>query len=63
MWSIGVVCYVLLCGKLPFYGENQSSILCSIKSGKFSWPKNVILSDSCKDFISSLLTLDINKTK
>merc|ERR1712154_447798 len=31
------------------------------KRGKFGWPTNISLSDSCKDFISSLLCIDIKK--
>merc|ERR1712154_605833 len=31
------------------------------KRGKFGWPTNISLSDSCKDFISSLLRIDIKK--
>ena len=61
MWAIGVVCYILVSGKVPFYGNNQSETLEAIKRGKFGWPINVQLSDSCKDFISSLLEMDTDK--
>eukprot|EP01083_Nonionella_stella_P036125 98586_1 len=62
MWSLGVICYVLLCGSLPFYSENELEISDAICSGKYDlgeedehWLK---VSDSAKDLIAKLLTLD-----
>ena len=61
LWAIGVVCYILVSGKVPFYGSNQTETLDAIKRGKFAWPHNVNLSDSCKNFISHLLETNVDK--
>eukprot|EP00485_Elphidium_margaritaceum_P019926 CAMPEP_0202728722 /NCGR_PEP_ID=MMETSP1385-20130828/185768_1 /ASSEMBLY_ACC=CAM_ASM_000861 /TAXON_ID=933848 /ORGANISM="Elphidium margaritaceum" /LENGTH=539 /DNA_ID=CAMNT_0049394973 /DNA_START=1257 /DNA_END=2876 /DNA_ORIENTATION=- len=61
MWALGVVCYILVTGKVPFYGKNTPEMLKSIKRAAYDWPSNIQLSDSCKDFISKLLQKDIEK--
>ena len=55
IWSIGIICFVLVSGQLPFYGNNDDKIIKSIYKGKYKWPKKVILTDECKDFIKNLL--------
>jgi len=35
VWSMGVICYVLLCGYPPFYDENQAKLFKKIKEGRF----------------------------
>lgn len=64
-WSLGVICYVLLCGSLPFYSENELEISDLVLAGKYDlgetdshWLK---VSESAKDLIKNLLTLDPNK--
>lgn len=36
IWSCGVVFYVMLCGKPPFYGKSDSEILNKVQNGKYS---------------------------
>jgi serine/threonine protein kinase len=38
VWSIGVICYVLLCGFPPFYGETQKDLFEKIMSANYSFP-------------------------
>lgn len=57
IWSIGVIMYILLSGKPPFYGEDDQEILNSVKRGNFSltgseW-KNI--SSDAKDLIKQML--------
>ena len=57
MWSIGVICYVLVTGTVPFGGKNQEEIWQRIQSEevdtRITFPKS--LSASCKQFISGLV--------
>lgn len=58
---LGITCYILVSGKLPFCGQQQEDTLRAIRSGKFKWPKDIHLSESCKHFISSLLCTNPHK--
>eukprot|EP00930_Biecheleria_cincta_P096986 TRINITY_DN88746_c0_g1_i1.p1 TRINITY_DN88746_c0_g1~~TRINITY_DN88746_c0_g1_i1.p1 ORF type:complete len:480 (+),score=114.56 TRINITY_DN88746_c0_g1_i1:46-1485(+) len=60
IWSIGVVCYILLCGFPPFSGENDNQILKAVKKGAFDFPSPEWddISDKAKQFIKSMITLD-----
>ena len=35
IWSMGVICYVLLAGYPPFYDEDQRNLFRKIKEGKY----------------------------
>ena len=35
IWSMGVICYVLLAGYPPFYDEDQKKLFRKIKDGKY----------------------------
>lgn len=37
MWSVGVIIYVLLAGKLPFYDRDQNRLFRAIKSGNYNF--------------------------
>uniref|UniRef100_A0A7N8YDR8 Calcium/calmodulin-dependent protein kinase 1Da n=1 Tax=Mastacembelus armatus TaxID=205130 RepID=A0A7N8YDR8_9TELE len=59
-WSIGVIAYILLCGYPPFYDENDSKLFEQILKAdyEFDAPYWDDISDSAKDFISSLMEKD-----
>lgn len=63
MWSIGVICYVLLSGLSPFMGDDDSQTYNNITKAEFDFDDESfqIISDEAKDFISKLLVKDINK--
>ena len=61
--SCGVITYITLSGIPPFNGASDQEIMKKVKSGKFSFadPVWATMSESAKDFITKLLTLDQNK--
>ena len=62
-WSMGVLLYILLCGKPPFPGSNNQAILQKVVKGEFNFDhapfKNA--SDEVKDLITRLLEKDLEK--
>ena len=57
VWSVGVILYILLSGKPPFYGEDDEEILKSVKLGTYTlsgaeW-KNA--SSEAKDLIKKMI--------
>ena len=55
--------YVLLSGFLPFYGENEKEVFGKIKKGELSFDQKEfeVISESAKDLIRKLLTVDKQK--
>lgn len=62
LWSVGVVAYILFCGRPPFNGSTNEAIYENIQKGKFEMEGSSIwetgVSDHAKDFIRCLLDLD-----
>lgn len=63
IWSVGVVCYMMLSLTKPFYGSSKSIIIQKIMKGQVTYysPNWSKISHSAKSFISSLFTMDIDK--
>eukprot|EP01083_Nonionella_stella_P012683 35895_1 len=61
MWAVGVITYVLLTGRPPFWGRNNREILTKIIKADIHWPSGIELSPSCKQFITELLSKDPRK--
>jgi len=63
MWSLGVILYILLCGFPPFYHQNTNQLYKQIKKGEFDFPDPywTDISDSAKDLVRRLLTVDAKK--
>jgi len=55
MWTIGVIAYVLVTGRPPFWGRENKEIIRKIVRGNVRFPSTIKLSDQCKDFILCLL--------
>ncbi|XP_048870922.1 myosin light chain kinase, smooth muscle-like isoform X1 [Brienomyrus brachyistius] len=57
MWSIGVICYILLSGESPFQGENDAETLALVTGAKWEFDEESFeeITDQAKDFISKLL--------
>jgi len=63
MWSVGVICYVLLSGLSPFMGENDNETYANINRVNYDFDDESFtdISDEAKDFISKLLNRDKDK--
>lgn len=63
MWSIGVICYILLSGESPFQGESDSETLALVTAAQWEFDEESFedITDLAKDFISSLLSKDVRR--
>lgn len=57
MWSVGVICYVLLSGLSPFMGESDPETFANITRGEMDFDDEAFdtISEDAKNFISLLL--------
>ena len=44
IWSIGVILYILLCGRPPFDGKDDKEILKKVRIGHYDLNRNLTLS-------------------
>ncbi|NXL38335.1 MYLK protein, partial [Glaucidium brasilianum] len=60
MWSVGVICYILLSGESPFQGDNDLETLSNITAAQWDFEEEIFseISQQAKDFISQLLQKD-----
>lgn len=63
IWSLGVVLYTMLCGHLPFLGDNRPEVFEKIKAGDFNfdgkaWAK---VSNEAQDLVNRMLTVNHKK--
>ncbi|CAK9825146.1 Myosin light chain kinase, smooth muscle [Anthophora retusa] len=63
MWSIGVICYVLLSGLSPFMGDTDIETMANVTIAKYDFDHDAFadISDDAKDFIRCLLVKDKEK--
>ncbi|TWW80202.1 Myosin light chain kinase, smooth muscle [Takifugu flavidus] len=61
MWSIGVICYILLSGLSPFMGDNDNETLSNVTSATWDFEDEAFdeISENAKDFITNLLKKDM----
>ncbi|XP_044727455.1 probable serine/threonine-protein kinase fhkE [Chrysoperla carnea] len=60
MWSVGVICYVLLSGLSPFMGETDIETMANVTVAKYDFDDEAFneISQDAKDFITKLLVKD-----
>ena len=60
IWSMGVVCYILLAGYTPFFEEDQRKLFDKIKKGKYSFHPDYwdSISPEAVDLIRKMMCVD-----
>ncbi|XP_061761324.1 myosin light chain kinase, smooth muscle isoform X2 [Nerophis ophidion] len=60
MWSIGVICYILLSGESPFQGSSDADTLALVTAAQWEFEEESFeeITEQAKHFISSLLEKD-----
>ena len=64
LWSLGIMTYLMVSGKLPFNSEDENEIARQVVYDEPDFSRNPVwknISDECKDFIKRLLNKDQNK--
>ncbi|XP_037954687.1 myosin light chain kinase family member 4-like, partial [Teleopsis dalmanni] len=62
MWSVGVICYVLISGLSPFMGETDIETMANVTIAKYDFEDESFsnVSPECLDFIAKLLVKDLS---
>ena len=55
VWSLGALLYEALCGRSPFTASTRSRVEQNILACRYSFPRELELSEQCKDFLASCL--------
>lgn len=57
LWSLGVICYVLLSGWAPFTGETDAETFVNVTQAQYDFDEDIFedISEAAKDFIQKLL--------
>jgi len=58
IWGIGIIVYVALTGCLPFFDDDMRKLIVKIMTANYTWPDDVSISSSAKDFVRRTLEKD-----
>ena len=60
LWSLGIILFEMIAGKVPFKGSTHYEILQLIEKGQYSLPEGIQISTICKNMITSLIMTDVD---
>jgi serine/threonine protein kinase len=58
LWSIGIILYEMLTGKIPSYSKTVSQLSTKLRDGDFKLPASIKISSECRDLLERLLIKD-----
>ena len=63
IWSMGVVLYIMLSGKVPFPGNSELEIIGNVIKGEFHFEHApfTLHSKEAKDFLQCLIVKDVDQ--
>ncbi len=63
MWACGVLLYIMLSGKMPFYGRDDKACLKMVATGRYQFPDREwrTISNEAKSLVRGLLQVDPDK--
>lgn len=63
IWSLGVIIYILLCGRRPFEEDEKYPLFIKASSGEYTMdtPEWDIITEQGKDFVARMLQVDPNR--
>lgn len=61
VWSLGIMLFAMLTGKMPFKGSTIEELQHSISTGSYRFPSDSNLSQEARDLISKMVCVDVGK--
>lgn len=63
MWACGVLLYIMLSGRMPFFGKDDAAVMRMIKIGRYEFPDREwsSISEGAKSLVRGLLQIDPDK--
>lgn len=61
MWACGIILYIILVGKLPFFGEFEQDLFRKIQSGKFTAIPSEIGDGKVRHLFKQIFEVDHSK--
>ncbi len=55
LWSIGIITFMLLTGRFPFWDKHNPVLYEKIMKAEYIWPTELEISKEAKDFVDHLL--------
>ena len=61
VWACGVILYIVMIGKLPFFGDFEADLFRKIISGKYNIPRDVVIHKSARNLFKKIFQPEVSK--